>query len=213
MLVPRPETEELVDLVLEWWGDRGAARFVDVGCGTGCLGLALLEALPASSSCVAIDVSPVALALARDNGRGTSGYVVVDRSADHPKPNEEPPFDFVVSNPPYIPTADLENLQPEITRYEDRRALDGGPDGLDLVRCILDCAPSYLDANSTRTVWLELDVSHPRMLADPTARGTILPAPESGGYFARTSVETFDDLSGNPRFAKVSFLPASLMQK
>ena len=67
LLVPRPETEELVDLVAAWWGSDGPARFADAGCGTGCLGLALLNALPAGSSCVAVDVSPKAVAVSTAN--------------------------------------------------------------------------------------------------------------------------------------------------
>lgn len=206
ILVPRPETEELVDKILEWWGDRRAPRFLDVGCGTGCIGLALLQALGPDSSCVAIDNDHQAVALARENGRDRPGYSVIHRSADTRKPPSEVPFDFIVSNPPYIPTANLDTLEPEVAHYEARGALDGGPDGLDVVRSILARAPTYLHSDSTRTVWLELDDSHPSLFASDSFRATFTCKREHT-LLDNTEVEAFDDTFGNPRFVRLSFQP------
>mmetsp|Transcript_18 Transcript_18/g.59 ORF Transcript_18/g.59 Transcript_18/m.59 type:complete len:261 (+) Transcript_18:315-1097(+) len=203
VLVPRPETEELVDLVLDWWGPR-PARVVDVGCGTGCIGLAILEALPPGSSCLALDVDDAALDLARENGRGRRGYETKRRAAAHPKPDDDPVVDFIVSNPPYIPTADYLRLEPEVIDYEARLALDGGNDGLDVVRDLVLAAPTYLDPASSRTLWLELDVAHPPLLADPRARAALLP-PTTATTIA--DVQAISDSSGRPRFAKVVFRP------
>mmetsp|Transcript_21953 Transcript_21953/g.70685 ORF Transcript_21953/g.70685 Transcript_21953/m.70685 type:complete len:437 (+) Transcript_21953:556-1866(+) len=199
VLVPRPETEELVDLVLDWWWGlcttttqkkrrdvddvddtssrpkKAPARFLDVGCGSGALGLALLKKLPPGSTCRAIDISLDAVSLARQNAAQldlADRYVVERRSAFVPKPPEEAPYDFIVSNPPYIPTIDLRSLEPEVRAFEDPLALDGGGDGLDVARAILDQAPTYLDPDSTRTVWFELDSSHPLTLAAELKRRT-----------------------------------------
>ncbi|KAJ8601446.1 hypothetical protein CTAYLR_005946 [Chrysophaeum taylorii] len=190
-LVPRPETEELVERIIEWWGDR-PARFVDICCGTGCIALALRETLP-GSSCLAFDIDDAAVSLATENAAGR--FPVLRRSAEEPRPPTEPPYDFVVSNPPYIPTAELATLDPEVALFEDRAALDGGEDGLDVVRSILEHAPTYLDPDSARTVWLELDVSHPKKLLED--RRTLVP----DGVL----LDTFDDLFGNPRFARLVF--------
>jgi len=178
-LIPRPETEELVDLILGWWGASGPARFADVGAGTGCLGLALLRELPAGSSCVALDVAPAAVALARRNaellGLGGAYSVVERRAADL-----EGEFDFVASNPPYIPSADMASLEPEVAAWEDPGALDGGPDGLDVAREVLGAARGRAPA-----VWLELDPTGPDLLARDFA------------------CEAFADASGRPRFVRV----------
>lgn len=186
VLIPRPETEELVDMILDWWrataGDAPAA-FADVGCGTGALGLALLNALPAGSSCAAVDVAPAAVALARVNAArlGLSGaFSVVEATAG----DLEGSFDFVASNPPYIPTGDLRTLDAEVADWEDPGALDGGADGLDVARELLARAPAVL--RGPRAVWLELDTTGPGRLA---------------AAYPSAAVECLDDLSGRPRFA------------
>ena len=180
VLIPRPETEELVDLVLDWW-PGGPARFADVGSGSGALGLALLNALPPGSSCVAVDVEPAAVALSRRNaaslGFDAAQYRVDERGAA----DLEGAFDFVVSNPPYIPTADLAGLAPEVLDFEDRGALDGGADGLDVARDVLDGARRC----GARAVWMELDETGPARLA------SIVPC------------ETHVDFAGRPRFVRV----------
>lgn len=180
VLIPRPETEELVDLVLDWW-PGGPARFADVGSGSGALGLALLNALPPGSSCVAVDVEPAAVALSRRNaaslGFDAARYRVDERGAA----DLEGAFDFVVSNPPYIPTADLAGLAPEVLDFEDRGALDGGADGLDVARDVLDGARRC----GARAVWMELDETGPARLSSIVA------------------CETYVDFAGRPRFVRV----------
>ena len=180
----RPETEELVDLVLDWWGSS-PATFADVGCGSGCLGLALLNKLPEGSSCTAIDISEEAVALSKRNALklGLSGnYDASRRSA-----NElEGAFDFIVSNPPYIPSQDLQGLDAEVANFEDPRALDGGADGLVVARQLLERAPLVL-RGERKSVWLELDETGPALL--------------SRSYVS----ESFVDLAGKERFARVDF--------
>ncbi len=143
LLVPRPDTETLVDAVLaEIPTDRTEPLYlVDVGCGTGCVGVTLAV----RRRCVrvwAVDVSADALACTGDNARD---HGVKERTALltgdllSPVPPGRP-VDLVVSNPPYVPSGTIAALEPEISRWEDRRALDGGPDGLDVIRRLLALA-------------------------------------------------------------------------
>ena len=129
VLVPRPETETVVEAVLAC-----AARFaprprlLDLGTGSGCLLLALLTELPGALG-FGVDISPAAVSLARGNARrhgldGRASFAVADWGA--PICGR---FDIVVSNPPYVATAALASLAPDIVRHEPRAALDGGADG------------------------------------------------------------------------------------
>jgi release factor glutamine methyltransferase len=223
ILIPRPETEELVELILEWLDAQGCKedaqnkelRFLDVGCGSGAIGLTLLKALP-GSSCVACDISPVAVALSIENSQRLgveSRYLCIESSIGTLGPPQVgAEFDFIVSNPPYIPTVDMADLQRDVLLYEDRGALWGGADGLDVVREIVEAAPSLLrwsegsDATAAggrtaRSIWLELDSSHPPLLESWHKEGTL------GHHLSTTaSVEGLvwqADLSGRPRFVQM----------
>ena len=267
VLVPRPETEELVELVLPALrqalrarasasgGAAGPLRLLDVGCGSGAIGLALLAALrrlphgggaDVAVECTAIDCLPAAVALSRRNaarlgfsaGHGAHpsssppptlpplpalpaelAAVVGDADTFGEGQQEEeeqqlaragrsgagrrctyacealslrefgarhaaagaPPFDFVLSNPPYIPSAAVRGLQPEVLRFESALALDGGADGLDMVEELLRLAPALLrpaaaaaDAGGGELpggelpggeLWMEVDEAHPAQLA------------------------------------------------
>jgi release factor glutamine methyltransferase len=136
-LVPRPDTETVVETALAEIPDRTAPRRVlDLGTGSGCLLIALLHELPNAWG-VAVDRSPGALAVARRNANRNgvgdrAAFVAADwASAVAGR------FDFVVSNPPYIATAALEELPREVRRHDPPAALDGGPDGLAAYRAIL----------------------------------------------------------------------------
>lgn len=129
-LDPRPETEILIDRALELFPVKHPARILDLGTGTGCIIITLLKEWPDAKG-VAIDISPDALEIARINAQ-THG--VADRlqliQGDWANGINEK-FDLVVSNPPYIRTADIENLQKEVRNHDPILALDGGFDGLD----------------------------------------------------------------------------------
>jgi release factor glutamine methyltransferase len=135
VLTPRPDSETVIEAVLEHVGDRRRPlRIVDLGVGSGCLLLALLSELPAASG-LGVDQSVAALAIARQNGQRLGlGERVRWHEGDWLDGIDER-FDIIVSNPPYIPTAALAALDPEL-RYEPRAALDGGRDGLDAYRSI-----------------------------------------------------------------------------
>lgn len=133
-LDPRPDSETLVQAVLDQLPDRSAAlRLIDFGTGTGCLLLALLHELPNATG-AGVDVSAAALAVATENANALG---LAQRTSFHRSDWDDglaSGFDIVLSNPPYIPSEDIAGLQPEIASYEPRLALDGGPDGLDAYR-------------------------------------------------------------------------------
>lgn len=137
VLVPRPETETLVEAALEAFPARDAAlRILDLGTGSGCLLVALLHEYRRASG-VGVDRSAKALALAARNLRrhglaGRARLVCGDWGAALAGP-----FDIVVANPPYVARGELAGLAPEVARHEPRLALDGGLDGLDAYRALL----------------------------------------------------------------------------
>jgi len=142
VLVPRADTETLVEATLEWCDPQAdPLYFADVGCGTGAIGLALAHALP-GARIYAIDQSPQALQNTRDNvsALGLEKRVAVlkgDLLSAIPLPR---PVDWVVSNPPYIPHAEIPSLMPEVSQHEPVLALDGGNDGLDVYRRLIPVA-------------------------------------------------------------------------
>lgn len=135
-LDPRPDTEVLVEAVLDTIPDRRAPlRVLDFGTGSGCILLALLAELPQARG-LGIDRSDAALAVARRNAEanGLAGRAEF-RLGDWGS-GVDGRFDVIVSNPPYIPDQDIAGLEPEVARYEPRTALAGGPDGLDCYRAL-----------------------------------------------------------------------------
>lgn len=147
VLVPRPETELLVELGLTRLAEsEGPPRFAEIGVGSGCVSISLLHKLPEALAC-ATDISDVALAVAGENARlhGVSSRLhLCHGSMLAPLPPESGLYDLIVSNPPYVRTGDLAQLPPEVRFWEPPKALDGGEDGLDAVRAILTQAPSRL---------------------------------------------------------------------
>ncbi|MDP3659482.1 peptide chain release factor N(5)-glutamine methyltransferase [Phenylobacterium sp.] len=142
VLTPRPDTESVVDAVMEAFPDAAARISVlDLGVGSGAILLAVLSERPAARG-LGVDVSEEALAVARDNAAhlGLASRCALLRG-DWTQGLASDGFDLVVCNPPYIATAEIETLEPEVKRYEPRLALDGGPDGLDAYRLL---APEIL---------------------------------------------------------------------
>lgn len=136
VLDPRPDSETVVEAALARVVDRQRPlRVLDIGTGSGCLLLALLAELPGAYG-IGVDVSRAAIAVAQANAtrtglRDRASFVRSDWTAAL-----DGRFDLIVSNPPYIPSADLARLAPEVARHEPRGALDGGPDGLDAYRSL-----------------------------------------------------------------------------
>ena len=135
-LIPRPETETVVEAALAGLADRGqAVRILDLGTGTGCLLLALLHELPRATG-LAIDCSPAALAVARANAEALGLVERAEFRLGDWTDGLIGSFDLIVSNPPYITTPDMDRLAPEVARHEPRLALHGGWDGLDCYHAI-----------------------------------------------------------------------------
>jgi release factor glutamine methyltransferase len=180
VLIPRPETELLVETAERLW--RGGGRVLDVGTGSGCLAVTLALRLP-GATVTATDLSAAALAVARRNAVRHGARVDFAR-ADLTAALSGP-FELLVSNPPYIPDADVEALEPEVRDHEPRLALAGGTDGLDAYRRLFADAPRVL-APDGRLV-CELGIGQAAAL----------------GALARASglevVEVLADLQGIPR--------------
>ena len=136
-LDPRPDSETVIDAVLDFLPDRSASlRVLDLGTGTGCLLLALLSELPNATG-VGTDISSSCVFTANENARNNS---LADRATfleGDWTDALEGAFDVIVSNPPYIPSGEIDALMPEVARHDPRRALDGGADGLTFYRTLL----------------------------------------------------------------------------
>jgi release factor glutamine methyltransferase len=227
-LCPRPETEELVEYVaqdirqmieilrqseLSHFNDK--VRILDVGCGTGAIGIALAKMFPNDVIVSSMDVSEDAVALSTENAK----FVLSDNQSHYQDPllcsakeythahaaenmfqNCTFEYDVVVSNPPYIPSKDMATLTADVRDFEDYGALCGGLDGLDVVRDIIQRLPEWCKPRNTMgrrrpfhaVCWMEVDTTHPRLIEKYVAND------ECVEY-----VHGLQDLSGLDRFVKL----------
>ncbi len=189
-LIPRPETEELVlecERLLKT-SQAAAPKILEIGTGTGCIAIALAQLIP-TATVFATDVSDKALALAQKNAVANHvsnriRFVREDLFSD--KQGLRGWADLIVSNPPYIPTRDLETLEPEV-QCEPRLALDGGKDGLDAIRAIIGNAPKLLKAGGF--IALEIESRQGEAASKLLA------------FAGFTAVYLKKDVSGHDRFA------------
>ena len=144
VLIPRPETEHLVETAIQIVQGSEAARIVDVGTGSGAIAIALAKALP-SAQVTAIDLSEAALAIARENAE-RNGVKVRFLQGDLLEPVAHEAFSLIVSNPPYVPESERPTLSVEVRDYEPAMAIFAGPDGLDIYRRFISQAFSSLYA-------------------------------------------------------------------
>jgi len=192
VLIPRPETERLVEVALLHTAQFSAAtplRILDLCSGSGVVAVSLARELPPAQICAA-DISPAALAIARRNAaahqtaarmRFLSGDLF---AALAPRP--EAGFALIVSNPPYVRRAEIVSLAPEVSRWEPRAALDGGVDGLDFYRRIAAAAADYLAPQGA----LALEIG-----ADAASEVSAICA-DTGRY---RQIEVFQDYAGRDR--------------
>lgn len=194
VLVPRPETEELVaeaQARLKLLA-RPNPVVLEIGTGTGCVAIALAKSVP-GAMVYATEISPAALALAQKNAEahGVSRRIrFLNEDLFKPSSMAAGWADVVVSNPPYIPSGEIAGLEPEVLK-EPRLALDGGKDGLDAVRAIAADAPRHIRKGG----WLVLEIGSGQGAA---ARGLL---EQAGGQ----SVEIRKDLQGLDRIALARF--------
>ena len=186
--MPRPETELLVEAALALLPPGGA--LLDLCTGSGCIAISVALARP-DARVVATEISPEALAMARENVAALGARVeLLEGDLDAPVPAGER-FDVVISNPPYIPAGEISGLAREVRR-EPRIALDGGVDGLDVLRRIVSCAPSRLRPGGL--LWMEMHETH------------ALPLPSLCVAAGFATAEVGRDLAGLPRWV-VARLP------
>ncbi|HEX5220661.1 MAG TPA: peptide chain release factor N(5)-glutamine methyltransferase [Verrucomicrobiae bacterium] len=153
VLVPRPETELLAELGWQFLNKRVASgtdalTALDFGTGSGCIAITVAAQCPAAKV-VALDSSAEALALAKQNAErnGVDGRIEFLRSDGFAGLPSNTSFDLIISNPPYIPSGEIETLQPEVRDFDPREALDGGADGLDFYRRLAEQAPRFIRLN------------------------------------------------------------------
>ncbi|MBE9059027.1 peptide chain release factor N(5)-glutamine methyltransferase [Sphaerospermopsis sp. LEGE 08334] len=192
VLIPRPETEILIDLAVNAAESKGlqSGHWADLGTGSGAIALGLAEVLT-NATIHAVDVSAEALEVAKTNAENLGfNKRVKFYQGDWWKPleNWKGQFSGMVSNPPYIPSDTVLTLQPEVVKHEPHLALDGGADGLDCIRHLIAVAPAYLRLGG---VWLI------EMMAGQAE--TVQELLETNGSYCDISIHA--DLAGIERFA------------
>ena len=186
-LIPRPETERLVELALERIPRQVSCRIADLGTGTGAIALALAKERP-NCGIIATDRSAAALAVARNNARHNQiGNVQFRQGNWLDALQDEAGFDVIVSNPPYIKVTDP-HLQQGDVRFEPATALKAGYTGLDDLRHIIQGALAYLEPGG----WLLLEHGYDQ-------REAVLQLLQQAGY---EQVIDYTDLAGQPRVAE-----------
>jgi len=186
-LVPRPETEHLVgDLVGRRFRGQPPKSVLDVGCGSGCIGLSFAKAWP-EAQVMLVDVSEDALELTRLNAErlGISGQAVRVVRSDLFEKLQAATFDLIVANLPYVPSAEIPALSREVKR-DPHLALDGGTTGLDVIFRLLAESPAHLNKDG----WLALELHHDQA-------GRVSERLQSLGF---VDIQTGSDLSRIERF-------------
>jgi release factor glutamine methyltransferase len=191
VLIPRPETEILVEETLHFIDQEGwqSPHIIEVGTGCGAIAVSIAKSVPLVKI-MATDISAGAIALARENAMdqdvASKIWFVQGDMVSFVRSGMGGIFDLMISNPPYIRRGDIDDLQPEIRGFEPRKALDGGVDGLDSYRVLIGDAPSVL----RRGGWLVLEIG-----ADQGA--DILDLVRQIGGFEQTRI--IPDYSGKSR--------------
>jgi len=191
VLIPRPETEILIDLVVAAANDEvKAGHWADLGTGSGAIAIGLAEVLT-DAMIHAVDISPAALAVAETNAENLGFRERIQfyqGSWWQPLESLKGQFSGMVSNPPYIPSDTVLTLQPEVAKHEPHLALDGGADGLDYIRHLINVSPDYLRPGG---LWLiEMMAGQGSMVRELLV---------SNGNYSNISIHA--DLAGIERFA------------
>jgi release factor glutamine methyltransferase len=188
VLIPRPETEQIVEMAIAWANERGAMQIVDVGTGSGCIAITLAHHLP-QASVTAVDLSPAALAIAQENARRliTRPLTFYEGSLLSPVAHKA---DLIVANLPYIADGEWTMLDDGVKLHEPALALRGGADGLTIIKPLLQQADSKL--NPGGAVFLEIGWQQ------GTAATQLAAA-----YFPAATVTLTADLAGHDRIVTI----------
>ena len=185
VLIPRSDTEILVSRILDEVGDE-TVDVLEIGVGSGIISLSLGCELQ-NANVLGVDINPDAIELAEENKERLKVSNVEFRHSDLFQ-NVDSKFHIIVSNPPYIPSEDIGGLQVEVAEHEPRLALDGGADGLDFYRAIIQGAPKYLHENGR--IYFEIGYNQGREIEELLR--------ESGF----TNIEVISDYSGHDRVVR-----------
>jgi release factor glutamine methyltransferase len=158
VLIPRPETEILVEAAIAEIAGRKDPGFVEVGVGSGCISVSILHNVERASA-IGVDLSPAALEVARSNAETHGVIDRLDLRLGDVFAGLTGKFGLIVSNPPYVPDPQLELLQAEVRQYEPRTALSGGADGLDVIERIAADAKHFLLAGGVLLMEIGFDQS------------------------------------------------------
>lgn len=185
VLIPRPETEQVVEAAVTWAKEQGAASAADIGTGSGAIALALAAALP-RLRVYAVERSSEALEVARQNAHrlGLADRVAfLEGDLTRPLPL---PVDLIAANLPYVASGEIDGLPPEIRRYEPLGGLVAGPRGTEVIEALLEEAAERLRPGGA--LFVEIDASQAEVLAAAARRA-----------FPGARVEVRPDLAGLPR--------------
>ena len=190
VLIPRPETEQLVELAVDWARQRAKTEMtaVDVGTGSGCIAIALAHFL-SDVHVTAVDISPEALAIAQQNAQRLVANRVRFQQSDLLQAIDAP-LDLIVANLPYVTSGEWQSLADGVKLYEPALALDGGEDGLELIRRLLQQAATRLCPNGA--IFLEIGWQQGQSAQEAARR-----------YFPEAAITVLPDFAGHDRIVKI----------
>ena len=189
VLIPRPETERLVDVALHTLSTMAQPTILDIGTGSGCIAIALAHEIP-EAQITAVDISDEILALAKTNAQNHSIENVSLIKMDFLHQASENRFDMIVCNPPYVPLAEMNSIMPDVRHFEPEISLTDGKDGLTFYRRLAEIGPTIVNHGG----WMIMEVGledHPE---------------KAKGIFSRHpfgDIELIPDYNGDPRVLKV----------
>jgi release factor glutamine methyltransferase len=184
VLIPRPETEFLVERIINEVPKN--SKFLDIGTGSGAISVTLAKELP-SAKVTALDISPQALETAKGNAKLNEVDISFIEADLFPEQIEK--FDVIISNPPYIDEEDFKTLEPEITRYEPKLALVANDNGLILYKKILQQADAYLNENGI--IYFEIGEKQAEAITEEARKNRF------------SFCETYKDLNQHDRYMKI----------